>query len=1061
MATSRHAQENNASIVERQGRLVEHILGITSTARPRDFTESMQYVDSNFKHHRFLEANPVEVERTLGGVIEKLRVHALTEKAARLEGLLHHIFRLKLPESNVWARRDTHYAVLKLLLCLSERPTTGTALPEPVYHQGAPRPWEDGVDWRAVLADSDGEEVGGGAGEYYGEPVWSDDSGAWTEEEEEGEGEEEVKQQQQLQQQGKWTRPPQTPGPAAPRGGRKLQTDGVALDTGGGDRSSGAGSTRQQQQRNMANFEPHLAPVPSLPTVLSASESVPSSTPANCTTTLEAMLCDPCRTEGAIAAELEAMAKPLYPSRRRVLTEEQAVRETIWMLNGACPGHTGGDMMYARSQGGELQVVAEVRLAHLSGTAFWRQCVEFARLGSELETVRLVRNAWAYCVSTGTVLDQHAGSKVCQAFGAGVNTLLREFSSALAKQESTLRLMSHLAAVCRPFERKLSALGQMIAALIEKSAATAADAPSTDCCWDNYAMCQHLLGQLQVRAMREQLLGAKPTDQCWTALFAAAMGPWCNMAARWTLQGVLEDPGREFPVVMVLEREADPAVSSVCANKRGADHWLAAYQARTLAVGVAQPEFLVGAIALLLAGGKAAEALAALGHDMSADTTVLRRQLLALLSHTTPPPSSAAKYAAAARLASNCLDDVASLSGPAPARLTPEERLLSLHFFHLCTPAFEAAARAKSQRLSDGVGSDTAVNGRHRGEMVGNAGSVTVTGNSTLPSSSAPSSTLTQTQGGNLSTGICRLLVDMARHSSARLMNSLLTKHDLSGLLTRLRGVVLLSNGGGMSEFSHAFFEMIERHEGWHFAGALDALLAETVPAPELRLYVDLGASGPAHLPTVFEGLEVESVAPWPLCLVTSAPIMERYSRCFRVLLQLKRARWALETLRLKGPDSDFRDRGEEHRFHLLRARLLYRVRLLQDCVQERAIRPLEEAFAAAVGKFTSLDDLLAAHAAFVDAVSENCLLRERQAPLLDAVRAVLAGALGLRVLWRAVVERTKLPTGLYPATYHLDVIEQDVEAASKFLAGVLQGFESRGGVPGHLRELGHALAGW
>ncbi|XP_014815654.1 PREDICTED: gamma-tubulin complex component 5-like [Calidris pugnax] len=89
------------------------------------FQAALNFAWSNFRFHRFLDVNSHKVERTIEGIHEKLIVHSDLGKAASWKRLTEKFLNSPLPSIEE-TKTDTHYAILSLLLCLSDSPSNTT-----------------------------------------------------------------------------------------------------------------------------------------------------------------------------------------------------------------------------------------------------------------------------------------------------------------------------------------------------------------------------------------------------------------------------------------------------------------------------------------------------------------------------------------------------------------------------------------------------------------------------------------------------------------------------------------------------------------------------------------------------------------------------------------------------------------------------------------------------------------------------------------------------------------------------------------------------------------------
>ena len=160
----------------------------------------------------------------------------------------------------------------------------------------------------------------------------------------------------------------------------------------------------------------------------------------------------------------------------------------------------------------------------------------------------------------------------------------------------------------------------------------------------------------------------------------------------------------------------------------------------------------------------------------------------------------------------------------------------------------------------------------------------------------------------------------------------------------------------------------------------------------------------------------------WPLQLAISPAALESHEQIFELLLQLRRARWALETLESvptgtadaptaapAQPASERRDgqRGPwrwcAHPWRVLRAEILHVIAAIYAHLTLGVINPEWQAFEAAMQNdlATSVDTFRSAHEAFAKRVAERCLLAPPDAPVRHAIEAILGLALRLRMQLR------------------------------------------------------------
>ena len=153
--------------------------------------------------------------------------------------------------------------------------------------------------------------------------------------------------------------------------------------------------------------------------------------------------------------------------------------------------------------------------------------------------------------------------------------------------------------------------------------------------------------------------------------------------------------------------------------------------------------------------------------------------------------------------------------------------------------------------------------------------------------------------------------------------------------------------------------------------------------------------------------LMLHYVVGWPLQLAISDKAIACHERVFALLLRLRRARWALETVDSTAADASAtggRERGgingwhSAHPWRVLRAEVLHLISALYSHFTLGVIHPAWRDFASTAPSLFHLDDFRAAHEAFAQRVLSRCLLEERHAPIHAAIERVLGLGLRLRM---------------------------------------------------------------
>nr|XP_020652478.1 gamma-tubulin complex component 5 [Pogona vitticeps] len=146
---SRFEQEQDLTLRE----LIRRVTGLKEERgeEAAHFQAALNFAWSNFRFHRFLDVSRHKVEKIVEGIYEKLVVHSDLVKAASWKRLTDEFPNLPLPTTE-GTKTDTHYAILSLLLCLSDSPSNTCYAEKPREKEVA----KEEFDWGKYLME--GEE---------------------------------------------------------------------------------------------------------------------------------------------------------------------------------------------------------------------------------------------------------------------------------------------------------------------------------------------------------------------------------------------------------------------------------------------------------------------------------------------------------------------------------------------------------------------------------------------------------------------------------------------------------------------------------------------------------------------------------------------------------------------------------------------------------------------------------------------------------------------------------------------------------------------------------------
>ncbi|XP_057309578.1 gamma-tubulin complex component 5-like [Hydractinia symbiolongicarpus] len=166
------------------GELIRHIFDVDK--RDENFKIALEYVMSNFRFHRFLDVNPLDVSRSIAGLCSKFRVNSQDKKATHLEELVDLFVNQPLLETNKEEKEtqtDAHYSLLDFLLSLSNNPLNSKFVaPEEKRKQNA----TDTFDWKTYLLEGEEElSIGAAINEDVEKELYNSDEELWAFSEEE------------------------------------------------------------------------------------------------------------------------------------------------------------------------------------------------------------------------------------------------------------------------------------------------------------------------------------------------------------------------------------------------------------------------------------------------------------------------------------------------------------------------------------------------------------------------------------------------------------------------------------------------------------------------------------------------------------------------------------------------------------------------------------------------------------------------------------------------------------------------------------------------------------
>jgi gamma-tubulin complex component 5 len=305
-------------------------------------------------------------------------------------------------------------------------------------------------------------------------------------------------------------------------------------------------------------------------------------------------------------------------------------------------------------------------------------------------------------------------------------------------------------------------------------------------------------------------------------------------------------------------------------------------------------------------------------------------------------------------------------------------------------------------------------------------------------------------------------ILEVCKKASGCLVRILHTEFNLLDHFRTVQLILLMEAGDTMHHFASDIFSRIQRGERWRDVLYLNSLLQEVLlphyPHLEKLWSVqveceDTEESGVDLLSSI-TSLSLHYQVPWPVTTVFPPPLMRRYNDIFHFLLQVKWAKWSLETLQVKGHLREATARPSLslllHQLLLLRARFLHCVNSLYHYLMTRILHSIGLQFQGQVREARDLDSVLRLHGDYVSTIFDRCLLNKKALIVKEAVLKTLRLTLGFRKKW---------DRGLYNFSgADGQKMESEFSKCSHFLVTCLNNTVKRGSFP-YLESLAFSLS--
>ncbi|XP_061680338.1 gamma-tubulin complex component 5 isoform X1 [Syngnathoides biaculeatus] len=971
-----------------------------------NFQLALKFAWSNFRFHRFLDVDSHKVQRSISGIYEKLMVHSEMSKAESWMRLTEEFLNSPLADTN-GTKTDVHYSILSLLLFLSGSPSNTNFTERPRIKDPEP---QDNVDWAKYLQE--GEDINNGP--YPDTPEWS---------EEESEGED---SHQPISREDSGIQLDKTP----------------QEDKNHGDKTVSVSRTVGEPDAR-AWLEQHVVTPYWVPHAPRFTHSLHLH--SNLLNVWDQHLYN---------------TDPLYlPEEKAFVTETQVVRETLWLLSSV------KKHFIFQHHDGNVSVRNNVVVTHLTSNCLRSVLEHIAAYGEAVFRLqRFIDEVTGHSPEVGPNGSKRASEppfRTYQAFVWALNKYFTSFKEELTAIEKVLVCKDETVTLSGVLERLNPHLTQ-IKVLHRVFCTGVAEVPPDT---PNVVRASHLLNTLYKAIIEYDSVGeaCEQTVALLFSLWTETVRPYLEIVDEWIVHGHLFDPAKEF----IIQRNKDVAV-----NHR--DFWHATYTLYSISETVESElsdaasgssggdggggnrqltmvSFLKPVLKQIIMAGKSMQLLKNLDRKDDAQQ----------------PSEGSSRDAERKSLYTLFLESVQS-------------RLRSQDASPSGVGTEQQATRRSLIRMQSVIAQHLEIDDLHDPLLAINFARLYLEQSDFHERFSRDDFTVDRSsQSVTCQTFELTLRSCLYPHIQRRyveccgnLMRTLKKDYKLLEYLQAMRNYFLLEAGDTMYDFYTAIFDKVREKESWQQPAFLNGQLQEAVrqrrPEDSSRLSIFLETIDPGRKKHPVNNLEVLTLSykvPWPVDIVISSECQKIYNQVFLLLLQIKWAKYSLDTLRfsefadftekLEGAPCDDAKTKERpvkqqiHRMCLLRVKLMHFVNSLHNYIMTRILHSTGLEFQHQVQEAKDLDQLIKIHYRYLATIHDRCLLREKVSFVKEAIMKVLNLVLIFSDRWQAGFGVWKIES--------IAKMESDFKNCHMFLVTILNKAVCRGSFP-HLESLALSL---
>uniref|UniRef100_A0A8B9RBN1 Gamma-tubulin complex component n=1 Tax=Astyanax mexicanus TaxID=7994 RepID=A0A8B9RBN1_ASTMX len=996
-------------------RLIAHMTGIQDE-EDQNFQMALKFAWSNFKFHRFLDVSSHNVQRSINGIYEKLMVHSDLCKAESWTRLTEEFLNSPLPTAE-GTMTDIHHGILALLLFLSDSPSNTNYSERPRLKESE---MKDTFDWAKYLMEGEDIETG----PFPDTPEWSEDES------------EEEESQQPISREDSGIQVDRTPQEDQEQNNKTVQVTWAV------------GEPDARAWLELHIVTPYWVPhSPRFPHSLHLHSNLLNVWDQHLYNT-----------------------DPLYmPEEKAFVTETQVIRETLWLLSGV------KRLFIFQHHDGKVSVRNDVVVTHLTNNCLRSVLEHIAAYGQAV--FRLQRfidevtghssepcppglNSSSSSSSSSSKKNSEPPFRTYQAFVWALYKYFTSFKEELSAIEREIIGKDETVTLSSVLERLSPHLAQ-ITVLHRVFCTGVADVPPGT---PNVVRASHLLNTLYKAIIEYDSVG-EASEQSVALLFSLwveTVRPYLEIVDEWIVHGHLFDPAKEF----IIQRNKDVPV-----NHR--DFWYATYTLYSVSEAVESEERLSDA-ASGSSGGE--QSSSSRQHTMvSFLKPVLKQIIMAgksmqLLKNLdckeTEQADGSSRDAERKSLYTLFLESV-------------QTRLRRGEESPTDTVTEQQATKRSLIKMQSIVARHLEMDDIHDPLLAINFARLyleqkdfheTFSGGDVIVDRSSESVTC-QTFELTLRSCLYPHIERRYIECCGNLMRTLKKDYRLLEYLQAMRNYFLLEAGDTMYDFYTAIFDKVLEKESWQQLAFLNVQLQEAVgqrhPEDSNRLSIFLETIDPARKKQPInnlDGLTLSYKVPWPVDIVISSECQKIYNQVFLLLLQIKWAKYSLDTLRFsdltaaakRHEGGQFEEyTGKEpinqqiHRMFLLRVKLMHFVNSLHNYIMTRILHSTGLEFQHQVQEAKDLDQLIKIHYRYLSTIHDRCLLREKVSFVKEAIMKVLNLVLIFSDRWQAGFGAWKIES--------IDKMESDFKNCHMFLVTILNKAVCRGSFP-HLESLALSL---